>query len=80
MTSYREKSDQRVYGMLGNERAFLLDGEVFLVVGRDNGWVRVRGRVNEFRHYTQAEANDPRNQVGLGAVGYGQLDRYWGRQ
>lgn len=80
MNLYREKSSQRVYGMLGDDRAFLQDGEVFVVVGRDNGWVRIKGRVNEFRNFTQAEANEPRNQVGLGMVAQGKLDRYWGKQ
>jgi len=78
VTAYRDKSGQRQYGTLNGEKAFLIDGEVFLVVGRDNGWVRVKGRVNEFKPLTQEQANDPKFQVGLGVVGYGSIDRYWG--
>ncbi len=78
MAAYREVSGVRRYGTLDGEKAFLLDGEVFLVVGNDNGWVRIKGRVEDFKELTLEQRNDPKFQVGLGAVGYGRLDRYWG--
>ena len=68
---------KKIYGTWNKRLAFTLDGELFLIIGTDNGWVRKGRDTSLFEPYGPAEMNDPkcRKDV-IGKVGGEYIGKY----
>lgn len=61
---------KKIYGTWNKRLAFILDGELFLIIGTDNGWVRKGHDTSLFEPYGPAEMNDPKYRKDvIGKVG-----------
>lgn len=61
---------KKVMGTWNRQPAFTLDGELFLIIGDNNGWVRKGCDTSQFEPYTAADLNDPKHRRDvIGRVG-----------
>lgn len=75
----QSNQQSRTYGKWRGMRAFVQDGQLYSVIGEDNGWIREKASPSELEPYTMADLNEPKNRPQLEKIGGAYKGKYTGR-